>query len=130
MTRYMKTADTSQCGSEASPSTSGKIQQAPWNFEQIQREREKEKEGKTSFLFKNLLFFIYFWLCWVLIAVCGLSLVSASGGYFLVAAGRRGLLTDFSCSGAQALYTCNSVVAPHERSCSVTCGILVPGPGI
>ena len=29
------------------------------------------------FLFK----FIYFWLCWVLVAVRGLSLVAASGGY-------------------------------------------------
>ena len=25
--------------------------------------------------------FIYFWLCWVFVAVCGLSLVAASGGY-------------------------------------------------
>ena len=27
---------------------------------------------------------IYFWLCWVFVAVCGLSLVVASGGYSLV----------------------------------------------
>ena len=32
-----------------------------------------------------------FWLCWVFIAVCGLSLVVASRGYSLVAA--RKLLT-------------------------------------
>ena len=25
--------------------------------------------------------FIYFWLCWVFVAACGLSLVAASGGY-------------------------------------------------
>ena len=25
--------------------------------------------------------FIYFWLCWVFVAVCGLCLVAASGGY-------------------------------------------------
>ena len=29
--------------------------------------------------------FIYFWLCWVLVAACRLSLVVASGGYSLVA---------------------------------------------
>ena len=26
---------------------------------------------------------IYFWLCWILVAVHGLPLVAASGGYFL-----------------------------------------------
>ena len=31
-----------------------------------------------------LIYFLYFWLCWVFIAVCGLSLVVASGGYSLV----------------------------------------------
>ena len=30
------------------------------------------------YLFLN---FIYFWLCWVFVAVRGLSLVTASGGY-------------------------------------------------
>ena len=39
---------------------------------------------KTKYLF--ILFIlnylcIYFWLCWVFVAVCGLSLVAASGGY-------------------------------------------------
>ena len=29
-------------------------------------------------------FLNYLWLCWVLIVVCGLSLVAASGGYSLV----------------------------------------------
>ena len=38
------------------------------------------------FIFKTLLLFIfkifiYFWLCWVFIAACGLSLVAASKGY-------------------------------------------------
>ena len=35
------------------------------------------------FLLKKL--FIYFWLHWVFIAVCGISLVVAHGGYSLVA---------------------------------------------
>ena len=31
--------------------------------------------------FKKIYLFIYFWLCWVFIAVLWLSLVAASGGY-------------------------------------------------
>ena len=39
--------------------------------------------GGPQFLKKINLFilFIYFWLRWVLVAVCGLSLVAVSGGY-------------------------------------------------
>ena len=33
------------------------------------------------FFFIHLFYFIYFWLCWVFIAVCGLSLVVVNGGY-------------------------------------------------
>ena len=32
-------------------------------------------------LFFKIYLFIYFWLCWVFVAVCGLSLVAARGGY-------------------------------------------------
>ena len=41
----------------------------------------------VSFFFEKKLFiylFIYFWLCWVFVAVCRLSLVAASGGYSLL----------------------------------------------
>ena len=31
--------------------------------------------------------FVYFWLCWVSLAACGLSLAVASGGYSLVVCG-------------------------------------------
>ena len=37
---------------------------------------------------------IYFWLCWIFVAACGLSLVVASGGYSLVAV--RGLLIEMA----------------------------------
>ena len=30
---------------------------------------------------KQIYLFIYFWLCWVFIAVCRLSIDAASGGY-------------------------------------------------
>ena len=37
---------------------------------------------KSLFYFFNLfILFIQFWLCWVFVAGCGLSLVAASGGY-------------------------------------------------
>ena len=39
--------------------------------------------------FKKLNLFIYFWLRWVFVAVSGLSLVAASGGYSVAV---RGLL--------------------------------------
>ena len=38
----------------------------------------------SFFLIKNYVF-IYFWLLWVFIAACSLSLIAASGGYNLVA---------------------------------------------
>ena len=40
-----------------------------------------------SFLFKKNIFilFIYFWLRWVFVAACGLSLLAASGGLLFVA---------------------------------------------
>ena len=44
--------------------------------------------SSNSFFFFNL--FIYFWLHWVFVAVCELSLVAASGGHSSVAV--RGLL--------------------------------------
>ena len=36
------------------------------------------------FSFNFIYLFIYFWLCWVLVAVRGLSLAVASGGYSLL----------------------------------------------
>ena len=40
----------------------------------------------VSFFLKNLfILFIYFWLHWVFVAACGLSLVVASGGLLFVA---------------------------------------------
>ena len=36
-------------------------------------------------IFKNIYLHIYFWPCWLFIAMQGLSLVAVSRGYFLVA---------------------------------------------
>ena len=37
-----------------------------------------------SSFFLNFYLFIYFWLCWVFIAACRLSLVAANRGYSLL----------------------------------------------
>ena len=63
--------------------------------------------------FKKRINFIYFWLCWVIVAVRGLSLVAASRGYSSLWCG------SFSCCGAQALGTWASVVVAHGLS---SCG--------
>ena len=39
---------------------------------------------KAFLFFKKINLFTYFWLCWVFVAACGLSLVVASGGYSLL----------------------------------------------
>ena len=63
--------------------------------------------GCYFFLFNKFIYFIYFWLRWVFIAVHGLSLVVASGGYSsLQCAG-------FSCCRARALGVRASVVVAH-----------------
>ena len=54
----------------------------------------------TDFIFKKNKF-IYFWLCWVFVAACRLSLVAASGDYSsLRSTGSRH--TGFSSCGARA----------------------------
>ena len=58
-------------------------------------------------IFKNL--FIYFWLHWVFVTACGLSLVAASGGYASCGA-PSSHCGGFSCCGARALGARVSVV--------------------
>ena len=53
---------------------------------------------------------IFFWLRWVFVAACGLSLVAASRGYSLLWCG------GFSCCGAWALGAWASVVVAHRLS--------------
>ena len=76
------------------------------NFNDIQEKREKnEALGLTLFLERELFFktsFIYFWLLWVLLAACGLSLAVMSRGYSSCSV-RASHCGDFSCCRAQAL---------------------------
>ena len=78
---------------------------------------------------------MYFWLHWVFVAVHGLSLVAASGGYVLLWCVRFSL-RGFSCCGARALGAQASVVVARGLS---SCGAWalslrgmwdLPGPGI
>ena len=78
----------------------------------------------------TLLYFIYFWLPWIFIAVCRLSLVVESGGFSLL----RGM--DFSLQWLLLLWSVgsrgqelqplrhvDSVAVAHRLSCFAACGI-------
>ena len=85
------------------------------------------------FLLLFLFLFIYFWLCWVFVAACRLSLVAASGGYpslwwllLLWSTGSRH--AGFHSCGSQALEC-------WLRSCGARTSLLrgmwdLPGPGL
>ena len=63
------------------------------------------------------------------VAACSLFLVAASGGYSLVVA--CGLLIVMALVLEHRLLgTRASLVLTHGFSCSLVCGILLPGPGI
>ena len=68
-----------------------------------------------SFLFKIV--FIYFWLCWVFIAACGISLAVASGGCSPM------LCSGFSCfrAWAQEWWPAGSVAPRRVEPVSVFC---------
>ena len=71
-------------------------------------------------------YLFYFWLCWVFVAVCGLSPVAESRGYALVAVCRL-LTTVASLVSEHRLQSVGSV-AVHGLSCSAARGIF-PGRG-
>ena len=79
--------------------------------------------------FFKLILFIYFWLCWVFIAACSISLVMVNGGYSL---GVQRLLGEgASCQGAQARRHTGSVAVVLRTSscgmglrCPVACRVL------
>ena len=69
-----------------------------------------------------LFILFYFWLRWVFVAACRLSLVAASGGYSSLRC------TGFSLQWLLLLWTTGSrhtgsVIVAHRPSCSVACGI-------
>ena len=71
----------------------------------IQSIRDDTSNACKKYLVSKISFFekiIYFWLCWVSVALPGLSLVAANSGSFCCRA-RASHCGGFSCCGAQAL---------------------------
>ena len=76
------------------------------------------------FLFNK---FIYcFWLRWVFVAACGLSLVGGKRGLLFVAVHVL-LIAVASLVAEHGLYSAVSVVVAHGLSCTAACGIF-PDP--
>ena len=90
----------------------------------------------SIFLQNQDFIFIYFWLGWIFVAVHGLSLVVASGGFsslqcagfslwwLLLLRSTDSRYASFSSCGLRALGVRASVVVVHGLSCSAACGIL------
>ena len=75
--------------------------------------------------FKNkFIYFLFFWLYWVSVAACGLSLVVVSGGYSSLRCPGFSLwwLLLLQSVGARRA---GSVVVVHGLSCSIACGIFL-----
>ena len=73
----------------------------------------------ASLLFFKLYLLICFWLCWVSVAACRLSLVAACGGYSLVA--KHGLTVVASLAAERRLQGMRALVvaAPWLISCGM-----------
>ena len=71
---------------------------------------------------------MFFWLCWIFIALGGFSLVAGSGGCSsLRCAGFS--LCGFSCCGTQIQGLWALVVTAHGLNCTLGCGIF-PDQGL
>ena len=78
------------------------------------------KTGFWVFLVINFIYlFIYFWLHWVFVAVCGHTLQLQRVGATLRCGAQASHCGDFSCCGARALGVWASVVVAHRLS---SCG--------
>ena len=67
-------------------------------------------------------FLIYFWLCWFLVSVQGLSLVAASGGHSSSRCAGLSVSRPLLLRGTGSRRA-GSVVVAHGLSCSAACGI-------
>ena len=75
-----------------------------------------------SFFFYKFIYLFNFWLRWVFVAACGLSLVAASGATLRCGA-QASHYGGFSCCRVQALSAWASAVVARGLSCSVACEI-------
>ena len=102
-----------------------------WKKFLLQDEQQNNSNVTTLFIFifKNL--FIYFWLCWVFVAVCGLSLVVTSRGYSSLQCmgfSLRWLLLLRSTGSRPAGFSSCGLRAPERRLSS--CGLVAPQHGM
>ena len=86
-------------------------------------------------IFINLFIFFYFWLCWVFIAVCELSLVAASGGYSSLRCTGFSLRWPLLFRSTGPRVQASVVVTRGLSSCGTRAQLLchmwdLPGPGI
>ena len=75
--------------------------------------------SKWQRIFLKWFIYLYFWLHWVFVPVCGLSLVVPSRGYSSLG------YSGFSSCGARAVGSWASVVVALGLGCSVACGIFL-----
>ena len=80
------------------------------------------------FFFFLINLFIYFWLCWVLVSVWGLSLVAASGGHSSSWCAGLSLSRPLLLRSTGSRHA-GSVVVAHGSGCSAACGIF-PDQGL
>ena len=66
--------------------------------------------------------YIYFWLCWVFVAACGLSLVVASVGHSSSRCAGLSLTRPLLLQSTGSTRA-GSVIVAHGPSCSAACGI-------
>ena len=69
--------------------------------------------------------FLYFWLLWVFISMCRLSLVATSGRLPPGCSAEASHCRGFSCFGTRALGCAGSVAVVRRLSYPETCGILL-----
>ena len=79
---------------------------------------------KVSFVMFFILF-VYFWLCWVFLALHRFVLVAASGGTLQLPCAGFSLQWLLLLQSKPLCKYASGVVA-HQLSCPVACGILVP----
>ena len=75
------------------------------------------------FFFLKIYLFIYFWMCWVLVSVQGLSPVAESRGHSSSRCAGLSPSRPLSLRRTSSRRAGSAVVA-HGPSCSATCGIL------
>ena len=79
------------------------------------------QDFKGGLFFKNFIYVFYFWLHWIFMAMRGLSLVDAGGGFSLTLV-QGPLIAVASLARSHRLQSVGSVVVAHGFGCLTGCG--------